>query len=128
MQNQSDGILPRTMPACLQFETEWPRADQGGLQKITEHLGQYGTEHYNGEQRIDAREPCDKVASDLEGDIGHREGMRWCSPASPAWEKSTTLPKISAFTLQPYPLPISKGNCVMFYEEADDRLLALLVN
>lgn len=38
MQNPSSGLLKQQMPECLQFETEWPRADQGGLQKITDWL------------------------------------------------------------------------------------------
>lgn len=37
-QNPAMGIMGQTMPACLQFETEWPRADQGGLQKIIDWL------------------------------------------------------------------------------------------
>ncbi|WP_157158538.1 AAA family ATPase [Bradyrhizobium sp. WSM1253] len=43
MQNPSAGLLKQEMPECLQFETEWPRADQGGLQKITDWL----TDHPN---------------------------------------------------------------------------------
>ena len=30
--------------------------------------------------------------------------------------------------LQTYPLPVSKGNCVMLYKEADGCLLSLLMN
>lgn len=37
-QNPAMGLLGQTMPASLHFTTEWPRADQGGLQKITDWL------------------------------------------------------------------------------------------
>ncbi|MGB3044601.1 MAG: AAA family ATPase [Xanthobacteraceae bacterium] len=38
MQNPVAGLLKQEMPACLQFEPEWPRADMGGLQKIIDWL------------------------------------------------------------------------------------------
>lgn len=38
MQNRFDGLLRRGMPECLQFETEWPQADRGGIAKIEEWL------------------------------------------------------------------------------------------
>lgn len=38
MQNAADGIMGKQMPECLQFETEWPRAEQGGLARIEEWL------------------------------------------------------------------------------------------
>ena len=37
-QNPAMGLTGQMMPACLHFETEWPRADQGGLQKIVDWL------------------------------------------------------------------------------------------
>lgn len=37
-QNPAMGLLGQTLPASLHFATEWPRADQGGLQKITDWL------------------------------------------------------------------------------------------
>lgn len=40
-QNPAMGLTGQKMPACLQFETEWPRADQGGLQKITDWLAEH---------------------------------------------------------------------------------------
>ncbi|MHA6644540.1 AAA family ATPase [Mesorhizobium sp. A623] len=38
MQNPLDRMLGLKMPACLQFETEWPQADRGGIAKIEEWL------------------------------------------------------------------------------------------
>lgn len=35
---QKQNPAARSMPDCLQFETEWPRADQGGLQAIIDWL------------------------------------------------------------------------------------------
>jgi len=40
-QNPAMGVMGQTMPACLQFETEWPRADQGGLQNIVNWLSDH---------------------------------------------------------------------------------------
>jgi len=40
-QNPTMGIVGQKMPDCLQFETEWPRADQGGLQKIVDWLSDH---------------------------------------------------------------------------------------
>jgi len=38
MQNPTDGVLGLKMPENLQFETEWPQADRGGITKIEEWL------------------------------------------------------------------------------------------
>lgn len=40
-QHPAMGLTGQQMPACLQFETEWPRADQGGLQKIADWLAEH---------------------------------------------------------------------------------------